>query len=135
MVYFLTYGTRFTRLAEITTGILCVSFPELGLLLRGGCKRKSSMEASTGIREGRYREQNAVFKGLRHSLWTSGKRGGGGSDGVEYEHIELDEVRLINGPANVVSVESGQPVPPTPSKSPGDVEVTKEVRVDSASIV
>lgn len=109
-----------------------MSFPELGLLLRGGCKRRSSMEASTGIREGRYREQNAVFKGLRHSLWTSGKRGGGG---VEFEHVELDEVRLINGPANVVSVESGHPVPQIPGKSPGDVEVTREFRVDSGSIV
>lgn len=115
-----------------------MSFPELGLLLRGGCKRRSSMEASTGIREGRYREQNAVFKGLRHSLWTSGKRGGGGSggsDGVEYEHVELDEVQLINGPANVVNVESGHPVPQTPGRSPGDVKVTREVNVDSASIV
>lgn len=120
-------------LAEITTGVLCVSFPELGLLLRGG-KRGPSMEASTGIREGRYREQNAAFKGVRHSLWTSGKRSRGGGGG-EYEHVELDELWLINRPANVVSVKSGHPVHQNPGRSPGDVEVTREVKVDSASIV
>ncbi|KAG6363355.1 hypothetical protein INS49_008452 [Diaporthe citri] len=91
------------------------------------------MEASTGIREGRYREQNAAFHGVRHSLWTSGKRGSGG--GGEYEHVELDEVGLINRPANVVSVESSQPGHQTPGSSHGDVEVTRGVRVDSASIV
>lgn len=91
------------------------------------------MEASTAIREGRYREQNAAFKGVRHSLWTSGKRGGGG--GGEYEHVELDEVGLINRPANVVSVESSQQVHQTPGRSPGNLEATKQVRVDSSSIV
>lgn len=91
------------------------------------------MEASTAVREGRYREQNAAFKGVRHSLWTSGKRGGGGGGG-EYEHIELDEVGLINRPANVVSVESSQQVHQTPGRSPGDLEATKEVRVDLSSI-
>lgn len=112
-----------------------MSFPELGLLLRGG-KRRPGMEASTAIREGRYREQNAAFKGVRHSLWTSGKRGGGGGSGGEYEHVELDEVGLISRPANVVSVESSQQVHQTPGgRSPGDLEVTKEVRVDSTSIV
>lgn len=109
-----------------------MSFPELGLLLRGG-KRRPSMEASTAIREGRYREQDAAFKGVRHSLWTSGKRVGG--SGGEYEHVELDEVCLISRPANVVNVESGQPVHQTPGRSPGDVEATREVRVDSPSIV
>lgn len=109
-----------------------MGFPELGLLLRGG-KRRPSMEASTGIREGRYREQDAAFNGMRHSLWTSGKRGGG--SGGEYEHIELDEVGLISRPANVVSVESGQQVHQTPGRSPGDLEITKEVKVDSTSMV
>lgn len=110
-----------------------MSFPELGLLLRGG-KRRPSMQASTGIREGRYRERNAAFKGVRHSLWTSGKRGGGGGGG-EYEHVELDEIGLISRPANVVSVESGQPVHRTRGRSPGDVEVAKEFKLDSTSIV
>lgn len=91
------------------------------------------MQASTAVREGRYREQNAAFKGVRHSLWTSGKRGGGGAG--EYEHVELDEVGLINRPANVVSVESSQKVHQTPGRSPGDLEATKEVRVDLTSIV
>lgn len=92
------------------------------------------MEASTGIREGRYRVQNAAFNGVRHSLWSSGKKTGSGGGG-EYEHVELDEVGLINRPANVGSVESGQPVHQTPERSPGDFEVTREVKVDSASIV
>lgn len=107
-----------------------MSFPELGLLLRGG-KRRPSMQASTGIREGRYRERNAAFKGVRHSLWASGKRGGGGSGG-EYQHVELDEIGLISRPANVVSVERGDQ---TRGRSPGDVEVAREFKVDSTSIV
>ncbi|POS74520.1 hypothetical protein DHEL01_v207087 [Diaporthe helianthi] len=119
-------------LAEIATGILCVSFPELGSLLRRG-KRRPSMEASTAIREGRYREPNAAFNGVRRSLWTADKWASGG-DGVR-EHVELDEIRLVNHPANVVIVEGGEPVNQGPARTSGDLKVTKEVRVESASIV
>lgn len=68
-ILYLTHGIRFTRLAELTTGILCVSFPELGVLLNGGIRRPRK-QASTGIREGRYRDQEAVFNGVRHRLWS-----------------------------------------------------------------
>lgn len=49
--------------------------------------------------------------------------------------VELDEVSLIDRPANVASVESGHPVQQTPGRSPEEVEVTRKVRVDSSSIV
>lgn len=153
-------------LAELTTGILCVSFPELGVLLKSG-KRRPSMEASTRIREGRYREQDAAFGGIRHKLWTwtstlsntlatvnttsgpeagSGWKGGdttmvtsakgyGSGGNGQHEHVELDEVKLINRPATAVSVEGGRQVQPNSGRSNGDVEVTREFRVDSASMV
>ncbi|KAL1870762.1 hypothetical protein Daus18300_005082 [Diaporthe australafricana] len=125
-------------LAELTTGILCVCFPELGLLLKGE-KRRPSVEASTGIREGRYRQQDAAFNGAHHNLLTlttslrttramanaspgpgPGWNGGvttmvtstKGDDGAggQCEHVELNEVKLIKRPAAAVIVEDGCPV-------------------------
>ncbi|KAG8162132.1 hypothetical protein KVR01_007897 [Diaporthe batatas] len=119
-------------LAEVATGILCVSFPELGLLLRRG-RRRPSMQASTGIREGRYREQNAAFNGMRRSLRTVDKwasRGGG-----KCEHVELDEVRLVNPPVNAVIVEGRKPVRHDLAMSSRKVEITRQATLDSASIV
>jgi len=102
------------------------------MLLRRG-KRKPSMEASTGIREGRYREQNAAFNGVRRSLLTSDKWAGGG--GGEYEHVELDEVRLVNRPATAVSIEGSRMMQQSPGRSTGDVEVTRDVGMNSTTMV
>lgn len=152
-------------LAELTTGILCVSFPEIGVLFKGG-KRRPSVEASTAVREGRYRREDAVFSRVRHKLWTwttslsttlatvntspeegpGGWKGGatttvasakgeGGGGGGQHEHVELDEVKLINRPATALSIEGGRPGHTNTGRGPGDVEVTREVRVDSTIMV
>lgn len=151
----LTYNTRPARLAELTTGILCVSFPELGVLLRGRVRRHS-FEASTGIREGRYRQQDAAFPNLRPRgfMWTSGiaatsshsRRVGGWAgtttvasarsdgDGRWHQHVEMDELNLIDRPANAVIIESSRGLQPHPGGSPSDIEVTREVKVDLDTI-
>lgn len=162
----LTQGTRPIRLAELTTGILCVSFPEIGVVFKGR-KRRPSAQASTGIRDGRYRREDAaVFGGVRKKMrtWTTSlsttlaevntssepttsrwKDGDGtttvtsvkedGGGGGQRDHFELDEVNLINPPATAVSVEGGRTWQNNAARGPGEVEVMREVRVDSASIV
>lgn len=137
----LTHKPQPTRLAELTTGILCVSFPELGVLLRGRMRRPS-MEASTGIREGRYRQQDAAFPKSRPRpfLWAasiaataaSTRKDGGGR---RHQHVELDELNLIDHPANAVIIEGSPGVQPHPGMSPRDIGVTREVMVDLNTMV
>lgn len=151
----LTQITNSTRLAELTTGILCVSFPELGVLLRGRMRRPG-IEASTGVRDGRYREQDAGFHNLRPRLfiWTpnvrttastlrragawgrtmtaaSASEGGGGR---LHQYVELDGVNFIHRPAAAVTVES-RILQQSSGRPLGDIEITREVKVDSKSIV
>lgn len=158
----LTHGIRLTRLAELTTAILCVSFPELRVLLNGSMRRPRK-QASTGIREGRYRDQGAVFNDVRHSPWslttslrvtlatvdTSYVEEAGGCNGASkttissadddggcggrHEHVERVEVELeiINRRMTALIVENGQLVKHTPMGSPGEVEIAREIGVDS----
>lgn len=77
-----------------------------------------------------------------HSGWkgdgtkaVASAKGDNGGGGGQHEHVELDEVKLINRPATAVSIEGGPPVQNNTGRGPGDVEVTREVRVNSTSMV
>ncbi|KAG6355006.1 hypothetical protein INS49_004087 [Diaporthe citri] len=142
-------------LAELTTGILCVSFPELGVLLRGRMRRPG-VEASTGVRNGRYRQQDAGFHNLRPRLliWTPRtaptastlRRAGGwggtttvGSAGADgggrlHQYVELDGVNLIHHPAAAVTVES-RIMQQHCGRCLGDMEAMRVVKVNSDTIV
>ncbi|KAK7699518.1 hypothetical protein SLS64_011656 [Diaporthe eres] len=142
-------------LAELTTGILCVSFPELGVLLRGRMRRPG-IEASTRVRYGQYRQQEAGIHNLRPKLFirtpnigtTSStlRRAGGwggtttagtvraGDGGRLHQYVELDGVNFIHRPAAAVTVES-RILQQHSGRDLGDIKVTREVKLDSTTIV
>ncbi|KAL2291504.1 hypothetical protein FJTKL_12890 [Diaporthe vaccinii] len=142
-------------LAELTTGILCVSFPELGVLLRGQVRRPG-IEASTGVREGQYRQQDAGFHNLRPRLFirtpnvgttastlhraggwggtmtADSAREGGGSR--LHQYVELEGVNFIHRLAAAVTVKS-RIMQQHSGMFLGDIEVTREVKMDSNTTV
>lgn len=128
-------------LAELTTGILCVSFPEMVVIFKK--KAFASREASTSIRKGRYRKDDAVYQGpARHNKFKTSISYGGSTLGDTRlskadntgTQLELDEVNLIDGQgapdSNADGRQENQRWPGS-----GEVEVTREVRVNSSSIV
>ncbi|KAI3397662.1 hypothetical protein diail_10533 [Diaporthe ilicicola] len=149
---------------ELTTGTLCVSFPELGVLVRGEWRRRS-VKASRGIRERRYRQQDAVFNGVRQNLWTwttssnnnpammersPGREAGWDGYGTtmtvtsdngnhagagQYKHVELEEFNLIQLPPTTIIVEGGRLGQQNPWTSSGDVHVTRQIKMDATSMV
>lgn len=101
------------------------------------------MEASTGIREGRYRQQDAAFYDIRRRLSmlntrmaatasTSGKADDGSG---RYQHIELEDLNLISRPATAVIFDGSKMVQQYPVRSIGDMKVTRKGKVDSNSMV
>lgn len=152
---YLTQMTNSARLAELTTGILCVSFPELGVLLRGRTRRPS-IEASTGVRNGRYRLQDAGIHNLRPGLfirtpnigttsstlrrpggWVGSTTAGSATadgGGRLHQYVELDGVNFIHRPAAAVTVES-RILQQHSGRDLGDIKVTKGVKLDSTTIV
>lgn len=56
-------------------------------------------------------------------------------DGRWHQHVEMDELNLIDRPANAVIIESSRGLQPQPGASPSDIEVTREVKVDLDTIV
>lgn len=52
-----------------------------------------------------------------------------------HQHVEMDELNLIDRPANAVIIESSRGLRPHPGGSPSDIEVTREVKVDLDTIV
>lgn len=116
----------------------------MGVLLKKNSWSRSK-KASTDIIEGRRRQEDAVFQGpgrykrfttsISHGTLSGTTRTGttrtskGGSN--DNTQFELDEMKLIGGQGRMESREGIQ----NHQQWPGNVEVTREVRIDSSSIV
>ena len=131
--------TRRPRLAELTTGVLCVCFPEIGVLFKKSTW--SRKKVSTAVLEGRYRHEDAMFQGPSKLTRFTASVSHGTLSGTTRKSIipnngdnqfELDEMNLIEGRGRGESREGA----PKPLQPPEDaVEVIREVSVVSSSMV
>lgn len=131
-------------MAELTTGVLCVSFPEMGVLFKKSTW--ATKKASTAIVEGRHREEDTVYQGpsqfkrFTTSITTHGTVSGSTKVGSHWggTQLELDEMNLIGGQGGVESrdgTHKDQHHQQQQQQWRGNVEVTREVRIDSSSMV
>ena len=116
--------TTVSSLAELTTGILCVSLPELGPLLR----KKRLHGPTDSIAQGKYRSENTVYRG---------PGSGGFSATVSHRmrkldslepYVELDESDLLGSHALPELSHTRDK-----DQVRREVAVTREFRVDSSS--
>ncbi|KAH9998195.1 hypothetical protein F4779DRAFT_622829 [Xylariaceae sp. FL0662B] len=109
-------------LAELTTGVLCVSLPELGPLW----KKKERTGPSASIVDGKYRQEDTVYRGQgSHGFSTviSHRMRKLESD----PYIELDETDLYDPQASTQGAHDTN----NHHERPGEVAVTREFRVES----
>jgi hypothetical protein len=117
--------TEPARLAEVTTGVLCVSLPELGLF----CQKKEKSLPSDSIMRGKYRRDDTVYQG-------HGSSGRGYSAVASHNmrkleanpYVELDELEDLQMLGQQSHCSDSRP------ERRGEVAVTKEVRVDSEAV-
>ena len=136
----LTSYTKNNRLAELTTGILCVSFPELGPLVKKKKRRKPG-EPSSSIVKGKHKHEDAVFRGKRptqgfdfSTIMSNSTRK---LDSEPYIELEEGDTFAVQCTAQGGSGSSDHKQSPDHhhQQGQGDIAVTQEVKVDSRSIV